>query len=122
MGRLSGQSNQFAAKRQFGVIARDPATPRLRECRVRNANSLVIPGRPEGLSPESIATGRGDRHAVHGILANNNSLWLWIPGSRFARPGMTGPYNPAPLATASENDRSTIALASSFCLIKPKRK
>jgi hypothetical protein len=62
MGRLSGQSNQFAAKRQFGVIARDPATPRLRECRVRNANSLVILGRPEGLSPESIATGRGDRH------------------------------------------------------------
>jgi hypothetical protein len=47
---------------------------------------IVIPGPSEARNPESIVTAAAEnglnRHKLR-------FLWLWIPGSRYARPGMT---------------------------------
>jgi hypothetical protein len=49
---------------------------------------MVIPGRREASSPESITT---SRKVTHRAVQEPRRLWLWVPGSRAfsPRPGMT---------------------------------
>ncbi len=55
--------------------------------REEDVHRIVIPGPSAARNPESIITVA----PVNSLTCNKpHSLWLWIPGSRYARPGMTG--------------------------------
>ena len=54
----------------------------------RAGHQAVIPGRAEGPSPEPITTNLPD--AADAVVRIRRRRRLWVPGSRFASPGMTG--------------------------------
>jgi hypothetical protein len=51
---------------------------------------LSFRGDARASSPESITTERRNSAGVATHVQQNTDRWLWIPGPRLARPGMTG--------------------------------